>query len=107
VKQLIVLLLSIIPIYSQTATIASEVGSSYTCTMLPSGKVCVFTSATAQPVVISSVGTLVNSVCRSHGTGFAPSFTTPLVVNAAGKSPTGAVMLPHEVGGNCIVPPLP
>ncbi len=52
---------------------------------------------------IVTVGTLVNGVCRAQGTGFTPSFTTPLVPTADGKSPPGAVMLQNGAGGNCVV----
>ncbi len=52
---------------------------------------------------ILTVGTLVNGVCRMQGTGFHPSFNTPLVPTADGKSPPGAVMLQNGAGGNCVV----
>jgi hypothetical protein len=55
--------------------------------------------------IVPTVGTLVGPICHTHGTGFAPSFTTPLVPDATGKLAAGAVMLPKEPGGDCALLP--
>lgn len=86
-------------------TVTAPVGSSFTCTVTAAGAVCVFAPAPVVPTAgIPTVGTLVTGPdgiahCRTHGTGYAPSFTGALPQGA-----TGAVMLPNELSANCVLP---